>query len=155
MKDDKEKFEIWKEKLSKHNRRIKLIEDNMEKLCGIVMGQCTESLKSEIKGENDYEDAEMDSNALWLLQTVKKISAGINKKKNEVQKPGESLDTFQKQFRSAVQTLELAGCIKIFLPMLKTIGVLDYTEVDAISDEAKADEKKKVIKQARGKTLKE
>eukprot|EP00957_Ditylum_brightwellii_P113916 8684420-Ditylum_brightwellii.AAC.1 len=49
MKDNKEKFEMWKEKLSKHNRQIELIEDNMEKLYGIVMGQCTESLKSEIK----------------------------------------------------------------------------------------------------------
>eukprot|EP00957_Ditylum_brightwellii_P045563 3454833-Ditylum_brightwellii.AAC.1 len=39
--------------------------------------------------------------------------------------------------------------------MLKTIGVLDYTEADAISDEAKEDEKKKVIKQARDKALKE
>eukprot|EP00957_Ditylum_brightwellii_P071996 5472184-Ditylum_brightwellii.AAC.1 len=64
MKEDKEKFETWKEKLSKHNRQIELIEDNMEKLYGIVMRQCTESLKSEIKGEGDYEDAEMDSNVL-------------------------------------------------------------------------------------------
>eukprot|EP00957_Ditylum_brightwellii_P062303 4727648-Ditylum_brightwellii.AAC.1 len=113
----------------------------MEKLYGIVMGQCTESLKSEIKGEGNYEDAEMDSNALWLLQTIKKISAGISTKKNET--PGKSLDTFQKRFRLAVQTLELVGDIKVFLLMLKTIGVLNYTEADAISDEDKADEKKK------------
>eukprot|EP00957_Ditylum_brightwellii_P168803 12848159-Ditylum_brightwellii.AAC.1 len=104
----------------------------MEKLYGIVMGKCTESQIPEIKGEDNYEDAEMDSN-----------------------KPGKSLDAFQKQFRSAVQTLELAGGIKVFLPMLKTIGVLKYTEADAISDEAKVDVKKKVIKQARDKAWKE
>ena len=148
MRDDREKFETWKEKLSKYNRRIELIEDNMEKLYGIVMGQCTESLKSEIKGEDDYEDAEMDSNALWLMQTIKRISAGINTKKNEVQayvnkirdmvlliqKADESLDAFQKRFRSAVQTLELAGGIEVFLPTLKTIGVLDYSPVEHIVD---------------------
>lgn len=58
MKDDEEKFETWKEILSKHNRRIELIDDNMEKLYGIVMGQCKESLKSEIEGEDKYEDTE-------------------------------------------------------------------------------------------------
>eukprot|EP00957_Ditylum_brightwellii_P142277 10839262-Ditylum_brightwellii.AAC.1 len=110
MKDDREKFETCKEKLSKHNRQIKLIEYNMGKLYGIMMGQCTESLKSDIKGEDDYEDAEIDSNVLWLLQTIKKIFAGIHTKKNE--KPVKSLDIFQKWFRLAVQTLELAGGIE-------------------------------------------
>eukprot|EP00957_Ditylum_brightwellii_P150365 11450156-Ditylum_brightwellii.AAC.1 len=63
----------------------------MEKLYGIVMGQCTESLN-------------------WKLKTIKKISTGINTKKNE--KPGKSLGAFQKHFRLAVQTLELAGGIE-------------------------------------------
>ena len=58
MKDDEEKLETWKEILSKHNRRIELIDDNMEKLYGIVMGQYKESLKSEIEGEDKYEDTE-------------------------------------------------------------------------------------------------
>eukprot|EP00957_Ditylum_brightwellii_P005705 434522-Ditylum_brightwellii.AAC.1 len=130
----------------------------METLYGIMMGLCTESLKLEIKGKDDYEDAEMDSNVLWLLQMIKKISAGINTEKNEVQayvnklrdlilliqKLGKSLDAFQKRFRSTVQTLELAGGIKVFLPMLETIGILNYIEANAISDEDKADEKKKL-----------
>eukprot|EP00957_Ditylum_brightwellii_P132916 10135692-Ditylum_brightwellii.AAC.1 len=81
------------------------------------MGQCTESLKSEIKDEGDYEDAEMDSNTLWLLQTIKKISAGINTTKNE--KPGTSLEAFQKRFRLAVQTLESVGSIKMRLKWMK------------------------------------
>eukprot|EP00957_Ditylum_brightwellii_P197435 15042330-Ditylum_brightwellii.AAC.2 len=95
----------------------------MEKLYGIMMGQCAESLKLEIKGNQ-------------------KISAEINTKKNEVQayvnklrnlilsiqKPGKSLDAFQKRFKLAVQTLELVGGIEVFLPILKTIGVLNYNE---------------------------
>ena len=107
-KKDKELFEIWKSKSNKHNERIELMGENMEKLYGVMIGQCTDSLLSEIKGDDGYEDAEMDSNALWLLQTLKRISAGINTKKNEVQsyvnklrdlimliqKPGESLDAF-------------------------------------------------------------
>ena len=50
-----------------------MIEDNAEKLYGIIMGQCTESLKSEIKGEDTYKNAEMDSDALWLMKTIKMI----------------------------------------------------------------------------------
>eukprot|EP00957_Ditylum_brightwellii_P011492 869027-Ditylum_brightwellii.AAC.1 len=78
----------------------------MEKLYGVIIGQCTDSLLSGIKGDDSYEDAKMDSNALWLLRILKQISAGINMKKNEVQsfinklrelvmliqKPAESLD---------------------------------------------------------------
>ena len=51
----------------------------------IIFGQCTEALKSEIKGDDKYKDKEMDLNTLWIMQKVKQISAGINTKKIEVQ----------------------------------------------------------------------
>mmetsp|Transcript_13830 Transcript_13830/g.20186 ORF Transcript_13830/g.20186 Transcript_13830/m.20186 type:complete len:247 (-) Transcript_13830:675-1415(-) len=109
-----ELLQIWKEWLSKYNKWIETIEDNQVKLYGIILGKCTESSKSLIKGKDEYEEKEMDSDTLWLMETIKKISAGINTKKNEVQAyvnkcrdiwnciqlPNESLDTFQKRFRS-------------------------------------------------------
>ena len=49
------------------------------------MGQCTKSLKADIKGKDTYEDAEMDSDALQLMITIKRISDGMNTKKNKVQ----------------------------------------------------------------------
>ena len=80
----------------------------------------------------------MDSDALWLMKMIKQISAGINTKKNEVQayvnkcrevwnyvqSSSETLDAFQKRFRSTVQTAELAGGHMVFLPKLKTLQVL-------------------------------
>eukprot|EP00957_Ditylum_brightwellii_P046844 3555613-Ditylum_brightwellii.AAC.1 len=110
----------------------------------------------------------MDSNALWLLQTLKQISVGINTKKNKaqsyinklrelvmlIQKPAESLDVFLKRFRLAVHTLELAGGIEVFLSMLKNIGLLDYTKAETETDATKQTEMKKVIKQARDKAWK-
>ena len=144
-----ELLQIWKERLSKYNKRIETIEDNQVKLYGIILGQCTESLKSEIKGEDEYEEKEMDSDALWLMETIKKISAGINTKKNEVQAyinkcrdvwnciqlSNESLDAFQKRFRSTAQTADLAGGEMLFLPTLKTIGLIDMERVNSIVSE--------------------
>eukprot|EP00957_Ditylum_brightwellii_P164001 12486922-Ditylum_brightwellii.AAC.1 len=72
-----------------------------------------------------------------------------------IQKPGKSLDVFLKRFRSAVQTLELVGGVEAFLPMLKNVGLLDYTEAETETDATKQTEIKKVIKQARDKALKE
>ena len=60
-------------------------EDNQVKMYRIIFGQCTEALKSEIKGDDEYKDKEMDLNTLWIMQKVKQISAGINTKKIEVQ----------------------------------------------------------------------
>eukprot|EP00957_Ditylum_brightwellii_P089036 6780401-Ditylum_brightwellii.AAC.1 len=133
------------------------MEENIEKLYGVIIGQCTDSLLLEIKGDDAYEDAKMDSDALWLLRTLKQISAGINAKKNKVQsyinklrelmmliqKPAESLDIFLKRFRSAVQTLELAGGVEVFLPMLKNVGLLDYTKAKTETDATKQTEMKK------------
>eukprot|EP00957_Ditylum_brightwellii_P188957 14384358-Ditylum_brightwellii.AAC.1 len=72
-----------------------------------------------------------------------------------IQKPGESLAVFLKRFRLAVQTLELAGGVEVFVPVLKNVGLLDYTEAKAETDTTKQAEMKKVIKQARDKALKE
>eukprot|EP00957_Ditylum_brightwellii_P184759 14072597-Ditylum_brightwellii.AAC.1 len=72
-----------------------------------------------------------------------------------IQKPGESLDVFLKRFRSAVQTLELAGGAEVCLPMLKNVGLLDYTKAETETDATKQTEREKVIKQARDKALKE
>ena len=117
------------------------------------MGQCSDFLKSEIKGEDGYEDKEMDFDALCLMEMIKQISDGINTKKNEVQayvnkchdvwnciqKVDKSLDTFQKRFRSTAQTTDLAGGEKLFLPKINIVCQFDMTKVNSIvdSDEGK------------------
>eukprot|EP00957_Ditylum_brightwellii_P070666 5370706-Ditylum_brightwellii.AAC.1 len=59
------------------------------------------------------------------------------------------------RFRSAVQTLELAGGVEVFLPMLKNVGLLDYIKAKTETDTTKQTEIKKFIKQARDNALKE
>jgi hypothetical protein len=54
-----------------------------------------------------------------------------------------------------VQTLELAGGVEVFLPMLKNVGLLYYTKAETETDVTKQTEMKKVIKQARDKALRE
>ena len=58
----------WKEDLAAYNKKKDSLEENTVRLYGIVIGQCTESLISEIKGHDEFEEKDMDSNALWLLE---------------------------------------------------------------------------------------
>eukprot|EP00957_Ditylum_brightwellii_P048239 3661096-Ditylum_brightwellii.AAC.1 len=43
-KKDEELFEQWKIKNKRHDEQIDLMEENMEKIYGVIIGQCTDSL---------------------------------------------------------------------------------------------------------------
>ena len=136
------KIREWDYKYKKYDSEQDQCKENMIKLYGLLFGQCTSALKSEIKSEPEYDERSMKSDALWLLQTIKKACSGVSAKKNEaqvywnklrelmnmVQKHNETLDEFFKRVRSQVQTLKMAGGTNVFLPLLKTVGQLSTTE---------------------------
>ena len=64
-----------------------------------------------------------------------------------MQAPIETLDAFQKRFRSTVQTAELAGGHMIFLPELKKVGKIEMDQVTT--------EEYEVLKVKRDKQVKE
>ena len=100
----------------------------------------------EIKGDDKYKKKEIDSDTLWVMKKIKQMPAGINTKKNEfqayvnkcwevwncVQALNESLDAFQKRFRSTVQTADLAGGHMIFILKLKHIGAINMDQLNNI-----------------------
>ena len=49
-----------------------------------MCGQCTPSMLQEIKGKHEYEKKHKNSDALWLMQTIRGICAGIDDKNNKM-----------------------------------------------------------------------
>ena len=54
----------------------------MNKIYGIVFGQCTLGLQSEMKEVTDYGKKSNDCDVLWLMGELNKITAGLDTKEN-------------------------------------------------------------------------
>ena len=120
----------WDLKMKRHLEREDLLDSNLEKLFGLIMGQCTQGLMAELKAEKEYEIRAKTSDALWLLKKVKVISAGIDSRVNRIytyhdkltdmillkQEALESIDDYRARFVAIVKTLEMTGGIDVFYP---------------------------------------
>ena len=47
------------------------------------MGQCTSALQEEVNWDPDYISKTTDFDSIWLLQTLQKITVGVNKATNK------------------------------------------------------------------------
>ena len=59
-----------------------MLRSNMEKLYGLLWGQCSSALQATIKGISEYEDKSDDFNVIQLLTEIKKAISGIDLKVN-------------------------------------------------------------------------
>ena len=48
-------------------KRMRVLRNNIPKLYGLVWGQCTPGLQSELQGESEYKDKSNEFNCLWLM----------------------------------------------------------------------------------------
>ena len=92
--------------------REKDLTQNLTILWATIMGQCTPALQEEVHGEPDYASRYADFDSVWLLQTLQKITAGVNKTTNKYysvfkatkkfyltqQSPTEGIDEYYNRF---------------------------------------------------------
>ena len=114
----------------------------MEKSFGIIWGQCSNSLQSNVKSEDEFEDAYDDLDTLWLVKAVKRAVPGIDSKSDPRltlhkalselyhlrQGETESDDRFLERFKSTVTTVELAQGASVFC--IKSIAEISDRSVD-------------------------
>jgi hypothetical protein len=74
----------WEIKFKKYLDREEGLQENTSKLYALIMGQCTIALRSVIKSDPVFEAKSKDFDALWLLEKVKTIGAGVDPKENPV-----------------------------------------------------------------------
>ena len=103
-------------------RKAKL-ESNMKRIYGLIKGQCSVSLKAALKTEKSYEDKNRSQDVLWLMQTVRQLTSGLDSKGNRrsnlfdalfgfiTMKQGESESdsAYMKRFNVNCDTLVSAG----------------------------------------------
>ena len=92
----------------------------MAVLWGIILGQCIGSLQQHIKAEDDYDQHLYD--AVWLLQTLKKVIARATNQSNVYhlvfhalkdlykmrQREKESVEEYFRHFEAAVDLVHLS-----------------------------------------------
>ena len=139
----------WEIKYRRFLDREETLRENINKLYALIMGQCTTALRSVIKGDSDFESKSRDFDALWLLEKVKKISAGVDANANPVltlheqlliflnirQGQTESDDNYLTRFNSKAKNLELAGGEHIFCSPTILGKSLDTASPDEIKKE--------------------
>ena len=115
--------EIKKEEIKDYVKDLKLIKSNLKKIYNLVYGNCTDSVRTMVKTDDNYESKSLIFDHEWLFKKVKMIVSGLDTKVNlrvslhaamlnymlMKQYPNETNNTYLTRFRSMVETLKLAG----------------------------------------------
>jgi len=72
------KLKIWEMRVKRYLDQEEILQENVNKLHGLMIGQCMPALHSTIKADNEYEEKSKKFDALWLMQKFKVIVAGID-----------------------------------------------------------------------------
>ena len=121
-KDDIEK-EMQTLRIKRYMAREDDVRSNMDKLYGIIVGQCSEAVLSVLENDSDYIAKDEDCDVIWLLTKVKVITSGLDSKSNKrsnlhealllltkMQQGNEELDdSYLKRFKANVDNLTSAG----------------------------------------------
>lgn len=102
--------------------RRKAVKSNLTGLWGVVLGQCTPSLKEEVRAMDGYDAKAAAYDSIWLLQTLQKVTAGVNNTSNSFytlfhslkdlylirQRDNESVDDYFRRFEAAMELVTLS-----------------------------------------------
>ena len=67
---------LYKEKMKLFASRRNVLRQNQIKLWGVIWGQCSPTLKTEIKGNDDFSGEMVKYDTVWLLGQLKLASVG-------------------------------------------------------------------------------
>ena len=128
---------------------------NIEKVYGLIWGQCSAGLQTYTKGLSYYKIGSSNFDALWLLREIKKATSGIDDKVNPYvsmhdaisqlyrMKQGnqESNNSYLACFKTNVAAIKLTGGKHIFAsPTISGIPIEEMSsqELDEEVDKSKA-----------------
>ena len=65
------KVKMWELLIKKYLSREWKLRGNVHKLYAIFLGQCTQALRSTLKGDPEYEEKSERFNLLWFINRIK------------------------------------------------------------------------------------
>ena len=121
-------LEIYEEEIKQFVQRKMNLHRNMEKIYGLVWGQCSTTLQSYIKEISNLEEQSAALDTIWLLTELKKATSGIDNIVNAwvnmhdnlailyktKEGPSESNDHYLKHFKSNFTAVELTHGSQLF-----------------------------------------
>ena len=146
-----------KDAVTRFGNRQATLKKNVGKLFETIWGQCTVSIRTLVKGEDDYNDKKTANDVIWLLDKLRQLTSGVDNEADSAdvyfqalfdwthicQSENESEDTYQKRVDTATQNLILAGGEDVLFPRkLFPSSITDTNKPDA-------DDKKTLIARIR------
>ena len=123
---------------------------NLSKIFSLIVGQCTDSLRSILENLDDFKARKRNGDIVWLLEHAKISLSGITQNCNKrhvffnclrrllnlTQGENESIDSFLKRFNSTVQTVRLVGGSHVFCsPDILGSKIEDATTTEIAKEE--------------------
>ena len=68
---------LYAQEMNQFLKKKSLLQENMAKLWGIILGQRTKALVENLRAEHDFEAQQNNYNAIWLLKSIKRVVHGI------------------------------------------------------------------------------
>ena len=78
------KVKMWELHIKQYLSREWKIRGNIHRVYAIILGKFTQALRSTLKGDPEYVAKSEMFVILWLLLQLKKMTAGVNAKANQV-----------------------------------------------------------------------
>ena len=113
---------LYAQEMNQFSKQKSLLRENMAKLWGIILGQCTKALVENLRAEHDFEIQQNDYNAIWLLKSIKRVVHGVTTSSNPIhtaftatrdfyrtRQMGKSLEDYQADFENAQELVAQAN----------------------------------------------
>ena len=75
--------QVQQQRIKMYASREAEVTHNMTKIYGLVKGQCSHSLKTVLKQEEEFDEKDKEQDILWLLERLKEITSGLDMKSNK------------------------------------------------------------------------
>ena len=76
------KTDMYREDIKNYVKRRSILEDNMESVCEVVWGQCTQQTRAKVESSDKYAKVHNDSDLLGLFNLIKISSFDFHSQKN-------------------------------------------------------------------------
>mgnify|MGYP006888611105 CR=1 FL=1 len=73
---------LFTQEMSQFAKKRSQLKENMAKLWGVILGQCTKALVEALRAEHDFEQELVQYNSIWLLKSIKRIAQGVTTSSN-------------------------------------------------------------------------
>ena len=121
---------LMKDTITRYGNRQATLKKNVGKIFETIWGQCTVSIRTLVKGEDEYSNKKKTNDVTWLLEKLRQLTSGVDNEADSAdvyfqalydwthirQSENESEDAYQKRVDTATQNLILAGGEDVLYP---------------------------------------